>query len=390
MLRTSIGHHRLILLASFVLVAGVGRAAEPPPPVLDEARPGIAITDLAASGVPPDLAATITGIVAAELQHLGVFSVITTQDLRAIVAQESLQQLSGCEGAQCTARAGTSLGTRYLLGGSVSRTNGTVSLSLALNDLTLGTVIGRASTDIADPGHLREEAVKAARKVVAALLAGRQGTLVVTSSEQGAVVKIDGDVVGTTPLPRRSINWGPHEIQVVKEGFVTGLEEISVGANETVERYFALIPSDDFLKKYEANARGLRTGAWVATALAVAALGGATYFQIDHIRRADAFATQLQRYDSLPSPTSAQWNQLAQMHTAAENSIHWTYGLGAAGLALGLGAVAFWVVGPDPGRYARYPHAEPGSTPPPSPPVGSVSFQLASPAGLVATSVVLP
>ncbi len=346
----------------------------------------IAMLDIVPNGAKPELASTLGSIVAAKLQRLQVFDIVTNQDLRAILSHEALEQMAGCEGAGgCTAPGGAMLGARYLLSGLIGQVNNTLALNLVLTDLQTGHSVGRSSANISDPAKFTEETERAAALVVAPLLSERQGILLVTSSEKGAAVKVDGDTLGTTPISRKSVTWGPHEIRVEKEGFVSGIEDISVTGNELIERHFALIPSPDFVKNYERSARTMRILAWVATGAAVATLAGTVYFQVNHIEVANQFLNARSQYEAETSPTVAQYQALAQQHDKAVNAINYTYGLGAATVALAGTAVALWVVGADPDRYARYREAE--AEPPAK--AGQLAFRVGQ-GGVAGATLTLP
>lgn len=374
-------------LPTFIVLLALARgasAADTPPPVAEKLK--IAMLDIVPNGARPELASTLGSIVATKLQRLQVFSIVTNQDLRAILSHEALEQMAGCEtNGGCTAPGGAMLGARYLLSGLIGQVNNTLALNLVLTDLQTGHSVGRSSANISDAAKLTEETERAAAQVVAPLLADRQGVLLVTSTEKGAAVKVDGDVLGVTPLPRKPITWGPHEIRIEKEGFVAGIEDVTVTGSDVIERHFELIPSPDFVRSYEQSARTMRILAWVATGAAVAALVGTIYFQVDYLEGNTQYQNAYSQYNQSGPNAAAQYESLAQQRAKLVSASSDITGLGVATGALAATAIVLWVVGADPERYARYREAAAEA---PSK-AGELAFHVGE-GGLAAATVTLP
>jgi hypothetical protein len=97
---------------------------------------------------------------------------------------------------------------------------------------------------------------------------------VVSASEAGAAVKVDGSIVGTTPLEsRQALVAGPHLVELEKEGFVKEQREVRVTPDTVQEQSFQLVPSPDTIAAYEARAQRLRVIAWGTTGLAAVGAG---------------------------------------------------------------------------------------------------------------------
>lgn len=75
------------------------------------------------------------------------------------------------------------------------------------------------------------------------LAAERTGTLVLYSTTEGAVVEVDGEVVGTTPLEAGvTVPVGTHKIHVRLRGWTEYLDTFEVRRNKTTELEVDLIP----------------------------------------------------------------------------------------------------------------------------------------------------
>lgn len=368
----------------------VAPAAEPAPepakPAARAQKIKAAVLDINANGAPAELATNVTSLVAIELERLEVFSVISRQEIRAMLSHEAEKQALGCDaGSSCLAELGGALGVQYLVSGSLGKIGDSLLLNLALSDVGKATVEGRAAENIKEQGKLPETVARATQKLVQKILADRTATLIVTCSEKGAVVRIDGQAVGTTPLARRKISWGPHTLEVEKNGFITATEDFTVQTKGIVERQASLIPSGDFLQAYESGARRMRIGAWLTTAGAIAGFGAAAYYQTRISAEQDDFKSKLDNYDNTP----AAWTELNNIKGRQESALTNARITGGIGLAFAVGAAFFWIAGEDPDRYARYRELAqaPSSDDDASP---RFALEFFSPTGLVGARLDLP
>lgn len=353
-------------LALAVAVLLLPAAARP------ETKPRLAILDLAANGASKELAAAAGTAAASELDRIGAFQVITSEAIRSMLAFEKQRQMLGCADASCMAELGGALGADWLVSGKVTRLAAaggvpeTLSLDLTLTAVRTGQREGSVIETARSEPELLQRAARAAQKLVQKVLAGRAGRLVVTASETGAVVRVDDQVKGTTPLRGPIVlPAGPHALAVEKHGFVVAQKDVQVESGKLAQEEVALVPSPDFVRAYESRQKKLRAGAWISTGVAVAGLAGAVALQ--------ASASQLYGNESTPG-TFLYDRARIQAGTVAENGVDlraeassiqstiqtretWSY------VSLGVGAVAavaatyFWIAGDDPNRYVGF--AEP-------------------------------
>jgi hypothetical protein len=66
------------------------------------------------------------------------------------------------------------------------------------------------------------------------LYAVTSGGLTVSSDPPGALVKVDGELRGTTPLELADISPGNHTVGIQKDGYQPVIEDITVRENETI------------------------------------------------------------------------------------------------------------------------------------------------------------
>jgi len=344
-----------------VLVLALLAAA---PAVAADARPKLAILDFAANGASKELTSAATSAAAAAVDRLGVFRVVTAEAIRDMLAFEKQREMLGCTDGGCIAEIGGALGVDYIVSGKVTRIAAGAGLPETFNlDMTLSNVRkGQREGSAVEAGRSEAELLgrvgRAAQKLVAKILAGRSGSLVLSAAEAGAVVKIDEQVRGTTPLQGQiSLPSGPHLLVVEKQGFVAWQKDVQIQPGRLLEESVTLVPSPDFIQSYRSKQRKLRVGAWTATAVAVAGVGVAVWGQLDanriygnettpgtflYARRKLLDGDESYRAEATALKSDVEQRQLLSMIGA---------GVGGAGA---IAAAWLWIAGDDPGRYDRY------------------------------------
>jgi hypothetical protein len=356
------------------LTAIVWLAAVPAAGAAPDLRPKVAVLDFQPSGASASLAGAATGAVSSELDRLQVFKVITSEAIRGMLALEKQKQMLGCsaDSTACLAEVGGALGVDYLVTGRVIGLGGggagagggtTYSLELTLSNVMKASRDGSALEKAGSEAALIALVPRAVGKLTARLLASRTGKLVVTATETGAVVKVDDQARGTTPLPGPLVlPSGPRTLSVEKQGFVAWQTDVVIHAGKMTEEAVTLMPSPDFIEAYESKARRMRIGAWTATGVAMAGVATAIYMQAHATSlygsptTPGTFLYYRQRLtDGASAPGGGDYradvNRLAGEVTTAENLSY--VGAGVAAVSGGI-AIWLWLAGDDPSRYARY------------------------------------
>lgn len=343
---------RLALLGGLLWAAAASAASD--------SRVKIAVLDLQPRGVDPALAQSGGTLVASELNKLEVFKVISREDIRNMMSFEKDKQSLGCEADQaCLAEIGGALGVEYIIAGSLAKIGDQLVLSLALNNVKTASVENRLSETVSGQGDPLIKAIaRNAQALVSKILKGREGFLVLTVAEAGAVVKIDGQIKGTTPVRgRMTLNWGPHLLEVEKAGFVAYSEDISVPNKQVLAKSVALVPSNDFIDSYQSGARKMRLGAWITSGVAVAGAAVAIGFNAWSSRTESAFKAALATYQT--NNSSALRDHMQTLSDQGNSQVLLSrigLGVGVVGLAF---ATYFWVAGDDPHRYDNFQEAAP-------------------------------
>ena len=341
------------LVHTSVLVLGLSIASQAR--AASDGKVKIAVLDLQARGVDASLASSATTLLASEINKLEVFKVISREDIRNMLSFEKDKQNVGCEADQaCLAEIGGALGVEFIVAGSLAKIGDSYVIALALNNVKQATVENRVSETVTGKADVLIAAVgRNAKILVSKILKGREGYLVLAVAESGAIVKIDGQIKGTTPVKgRMTLSWGPHLLEVEKTGFVSYSEDITVPNKQALAKNVALVPSNDFINGYEGTAKKMRTGAWIGTALAVA--GGATAVVFNQLSSSTETNFQTAKTTYTTTLAQADYDQMKSLSNKGNTQVT----LARVGLAVGavglLVATYFWVAGDDPHRYEGF------------------------------------
>ncbi len=321
-----------------------------------EERVKVAVLDLQAKGAPAETAASVTNLVASELDRIGVFKVVSGEDIRAMLTFEKTRQSLGCESdISCLAEIGGALGVDYIVAGSLGKLGDTFTLFLNLMDIKKAVVEGRVQENVEGEAKLIPSVKRGVGQLVGKVLKDREGYLIITVSEPGATVKVDEQVRGVTPIRgRMTLAWGPHLVTVEKQGFVSFSEDVHIPAKQPMEKTVTLIPSMDFINAYESTHSKLRLGAWITSALAVVGLGGAAYFAVRQVQLADDLDPLRQQLEEGKEEVRSKAESIARDGESARTLHFISLGVGALGAG---GAAFFWIAGDDPDKYERFREA---------------------------------
>ncbi|MEW5738273.1 MAG: PEGA domain-containing protein [Myxococcota bacterium] len=333
--------------------------AEPKPP-------SVGVMDFAAVGASPELATATSALAAQELERLGVFRVVSAETIRVVLGVERQRRLLGCD--DCSGESLSDVQNfEFVVTGKVARAGAAkdAPFTLMMSLLPVGSPRPLASVQATAPNEaaLLAEVAPSATKLMGKLLEGRQGRLVVLSSEVGAAVKIDDTQVGTTPLDGPlTLAGGPHLVSVEKDGFSAVRREVRIAPDALSEETFRLVPSPDTIAAYEARATRMRILAWVSTGVAVAGgglfIGGqiaaANLYGSPNVKgtfeyHRSALLAGIEEEDGVNHRTEAQQLK-SQIQTW--QTLSWV-GAGVA-VAGALGATVLFVLGDPPGKYDAY------------------------------------
>lgn len=200
-----------------------------------------AVLDLKATGVSDEVAANLTQVLSAEIKSVQGTTVISREDIAAMLQLGRDKALLGCDEGACVTEIGGALGVDKLVAGNVGRLANSWVVNLRLLDVKQNRVDNRVGESFRGEQDQLLNATRAATRALLGLPSGGAGRIAVTSSEEGAEVFVDDTKVGTTPLkPVEKIPEGRHAVKLSKSGFFDWVGDVYVGPGDTAVAWGAL------------------------------------------------------------------------------------------------------------------------------------------------------
>jgi hypothetical protein len=269
------GAARRWVVALGALAATLTLAASPRParaqdaPVAGKQR--VAVVRLAFEGNVPEAARELFAQRLVEGLAAARFEVMTGAMVKERLAAAGLGADS-CTGGSCTGKATRALGVAFLVFATVVEQAKTYDVTLDLVNGKSGVTIGtnRERCEICGVEEASEKVGLAASALRARLeaLANTPPRFIIRSRPAGAMLKLDGEAIGKTPVDRE-LSPGVHKLELAAEGYDPLERTVTAvsGVDETLDLDLVVVPSK----------LPLRTLGWTALAVGAAALAGAVW-----------------------------------------------------------------------------------------------------------------
>jgi hypothetical protein len=302
----------ILMAAAVSLTAAVGGA----PP-----SQRLAVLEIRPLGVPPELAHTLTGVVAEQAGKIPGFTAISQSEITSMLGLERQKQMLGCGDESCLAEIGGALGASRVLSGSLSKVGDAYLLQLELVDTTRAVVQGRESRSV--PGAATE-LIETARDLTHRLLTGKPldvtGRIKFTIDPSGARVVLDGRQVGKSPLANSvAMDQGRHKIQISADGYVTYETTMEVVPGQELAQEISLVPTSAVVSTSHHETQ--RVIGYVALGIAAAALGAGIYEGVQANKAYDNYQSAIYKQGNGSTVTGAQtYQQNTQQYANVANA----------------------------------------------------------------------
>lgn len=282
--------------------------------------------------IDPAVARSLTDILALEIKRVDGTTVVSIDDVAAMVSAEQKQSVLTCsDDASCLAEIGAALDVDRLVVSRAAKLADTYVVSARLLDVKKVRVLSRVTETFVGP---EEQLIRAVRHCARELLgatgargAAPTGSLVVTTPEVGAIVFIDGKERGRTPTaPIDGVAAGRHSLRVVQNGLLDWQGDVYVDPGETTAQWVVADEKPTLLRPFLPEWAFYGT----VTVAAVALVGGGVLGSITLWSQADYDAIGEQ---SVTRPADGEsvvvprWNRTMAFATPA--AILLTIGAGA-------------------------------------------------------------
>lgn len=255
-------------------------------PVMTTGKPvSLAVLDLVPAGVAEDVAKSLTQVLGTELRRAPGATVISRDDIQAMLQLEEVKLKMGCDDASCLAEIGGALGVEKLVAGNVGRLSGSYLITLRLISVKNTRVENRVTESFSGTEEQLIRAVRHAGRTLMGIPSDAAGTLAVGAAQAGAEVSIDGTVRGETPLkPVGALRAGPHTVVLRKGGYLEWSSDVYVDPADTSVLFVNL--TEKPLRWYQRwQVWALTAGAAAVTVVTLAALASATSLLVFYVYR---------------------------------------------------------------------------------------------------------
>jgi hypothetical protein len=186
-------------------------------------------------GVDTQIVARLEGLFRLELSRLADASMPGPGEIdRALRRDPSLQNCTG--EVSCLVRLGKLLGVEQVISGNVGGLADSFVVNLKLVDVAGSKEIRKIQEPISGRP---DELIEAVRVAAYGLVAPERlrGAVAVLADQPGAEVFLDGERVGTTPLPApvHGLRVGSHVLRVTKTGYADVIETVRVRFQKTAQ-----------------------------------------------------------------------------------------------------------------------------------------------------------
>lgn len=276
--------------------------AAPPAAGKGKGKASFAVMDLQANGVPVGVAASLTQVLSAELKRMEGNSVISRDDITAMMQLEEMKSKTGCDDMSCLAEIGGALGVENLVTGSVGKLADSHVVSLQLISVRDVRVVQRVTETFQGPEDQLLHAVRHAARSLTGQGSHDVGLLAVSATESNAAVYVDNKPAGQLPQkPLEGLTPGPHALKVDKSGFFEWVGDVYVNPGETTALFVELQQRP--LRWYQRW--------WVWTILGVTGVGVAV-LSVAVLGLAGAGAFALIQYLQAPTPDAGSGRATAR------------------------------------------------------------------------------
>jgi TolB-like protein len=197
------------------------------------AKLSFAVFDLKPTGISAATAQNLTQVLSTEVKGIEGASVVSRDDIAAILQLQDTKQRVGCDDAGCMAEIGGALGVDRLLTGDAGKVGSLYIVNLRLLDVRRGIVDSRATESFSgDEEQLLRAVRKAARDLLGLSTSGK-GQLNVTANQTASEVFLDDRSAGVTPLRVVDLGVGRHEVRVSQRGYFDWHGDVYVDPHET-------------------------------------------------------------------------------------------------------------------------------------------------------------
>jgi TolB-like protein len=214
------------------LLSGTGSTTPRPEFALDPKGTKVAVLELAAHGATAALAGNLSQLLALELKKVEGLSVISRDEIKAMLEFETEKQLTQCKSDMaCLREIGGALGVQYLVTGAVGLLEDTYVIHLKLMDVEKAEVVRRSSESYRGPERHLNQTLRFAIWDLLGISVTGVGEVAIAIDESEGASQIDGADPVKVPGTVASLAVGKHALSTLASGYHPHFQEFYVEPN---------------------------------------------------------------------------------------------------------------------------------------------------------------
>lgn len=206
----------------------------------------VAVNDLTAHNIGESEASIISDRVRSELINTNKYRVMERGEMDMILQEQGFQESGMCTDASCLVEVGQMLAVEQIISGSIGLIGDMYTITLKVVNVESGEIEATGTVDYHGKitGLLSEGVNRVVRKLMNKNGGGENGSgyLSVFSSPDGAIVSVNGNSIGETPLNKSKVSSGKLGMLISKKHFVTIDTTFYISSGDDQSFTFALTP----------------------------------------------------------------------------------------------------------------------------------------------------
>ena len=186
----------------------------------------------------PVIGKSLSSVLAMELLLKGndLYEVISRNDIRNILKNQTYAQFLGCKGSKCAIDIGQIVNADHIVTSSISNLGDKWIFNLQLIDVKKGIVISRQSVSW---NGLKDDLIDLCRPYATKLINRSDadnytGSVEILTNETNATIHMNDVLIGKSPVKIVSkLPIGKHKVQIFKHGYLPYKSDFIVNHNET-------------------------------------------------------------------------------------------------------------------------------------------------------------
>ncbi len=217
----------------------------------------LAVLPLKGTNVPEEEAEVFTNRLQHLLRETKLYNIIERGQMTEILGEQQFTQSGLCNSDECAVEIGQLLSAEQILVGEVAMIGNLYTIQIRIINIETSEVLASEYEDCpCEIDKVLTETLPSVTKKLISSITGKSiyASLKIESKPANAMVKIDGEEKGITPLTIDNLTTGEHKVEIKLKGYAKQIKHINIEAGEES------IISIQLLKLIETTTMGIKMG----------------------------------------------------------------------------------------------------------------------------------